>query len=88
MTPQLLCSLKPVHTQFTLYDFLGAGHDWYGHHFLYREFYLIGNKSLSLFIKVNFNIDYFSIYMHLFGGNLPGVALKLTQCELVLDQVK
>ena len=39
-------------------------------------------------MKVNFNIDYFSIYMHLFGGNLPGVALKLTQCELVLDPVK
>ena len=32
-----------------------------------------------MFIKVNFNIDYFSIYMHLFGGNLPGVALKLTE---------
>ena len=39
-------------------------------------------------MKVNYNIDYFSIYMHLFGGNLPGRALKLTQCELVLDLVK
>ena len=26
--------------------------------------------------------------MHLFGGNLPGRALKLTQCELVLDLVQ
>ena len=43
---------------------------------------------MFLFIKVNFNLDYFSIYMHLFGGNLPGVALKLTQCELVLCPVK
>ena len=45
-----------------------------------------GSKSFSLFIKVNFN--YFSIYIHLFGGNLSGRALKLTQCELVLDLVK
>ena len=49
---------------------------------------MIGSKSFSLFIKVDYNIDYFSIYMHLFGGNLPGRALKLTQCELVLDLVK
>ena len=47
-----------------------------------------GSKSFSLFIKVNFNIDYFSIYIHLFGGNLSGGVLKLTQCELVLDLVK
>ena len=46
MTPQLLCSLKPVHTQFTLYDFLGAGHDWLGYNFLNREFQLIGSKSV------------------------------------------
>ena len=88
MTPQFLCSLKPVCTQFTLYDFLGAGHDWLGKHFLNREFQLIGSKSFFLFIKVNFYNDHFSIYVHLFCGNLPGVALNFTQCELVLDPVK
>ena len=78
MTPQFLCSLKPVHTQFTLYDFLGAGYDWLGWNCLNREFQLIGSKSFFLFIKIYLNNDYFLIYMHFFGGNLPGVALKLT----------
>ena len=78
MTPQFLCSLKPVHTQFTLYDFLGAGYDWLGKNHLNGEFHLIGRKSFFLFIKINLNNDYFLIYMHFFCGNLPGVALKLT----------
>ena len=78
LTPQLLCSLMPVYSQFTLYAFLRAGHDWLGQTLLNKEFQLIGSKSFFLFIKVNLNNDYFLIYMHFFGGNLPGVALKLT----------
>ena len=78
MTLQLLCSLKPVHGQFTLYEFHRARHDWLGYIFLNREFQLTGSKSFFLFIKVSLNNDYFLTYMHFFGGNLPGVALKLT----------
>ena len=78
MTLHLLCSLKPVHSQFTLYEFLRAGHDWLGSTFLNIEFQLTGNESFFVFIKVSLNNDNFLIYMHFFGGNLPGVALKLT----------
>ena len=78
MTLHLLCSLKPVHSQFTLYEFLRAGHDWLGQTFLNREFQQTGSKSFFIFIKVSLNNDYFLIYMHFFGGDLPGVALKLT----------
>ena len=39
---------------------------------------LIGRKSFFLFIKIYLNNDYFLICKHFFGGNLPGVALKLT----------
>ena len=28
--------------------------------------------------SIGLSNDYFLIYMHFFGGNLPGVALKLT----------
>ena len=59
MTPLFLCSLKPVHIQFTLYDFLGAGYDWLGYNFLNREFQLTGSKSVFLFIKINLNNDNF-----------------------------
>ena len=73
MTLHLLCSLKPVHSEFTLYEFLRAGQT-----FLNREFQLTASKYFFVFIKVSLNNDYFLIYMHFFGGNLPGVALKLT----------
>ena len=79
MTLRLLCSLKPVHSQFTLYKFLRAGHDWLGKTFLNREFQLTGSKSFFVFIKVSLNNDYSLIYMHFVDGNLPGVALKLVQ---------
>ena len=78
MTLHLLCSLKPVHSQFTLYEFLRAGHDWLRYTFINREFQLTGSKSFFVVIKVSLNNDYFLIYMHFYGGNLPGVALKLT----------
>ena len=78
MTLHLLCFLKPVHSQFTLYEFLRAGHDWFAYIFLNREFQLTGSKSFFVFIKVSLNNHYFLIYMHFFGGNLSGVALKLT----------
>ena len=73
MTLQLLCSVKLVHSQFTLYEFLRAGHYW-----LNREFQQTGSKSFFVLMTVSLDNDYFLIYMHLFGGNLPGVTLKLT----------
>ena len=78
MTPQLLCSLMPVHSQFTLYEFIRSTYDWLGQTLLNREFQLIGSKSFFLSIKVSLNNDYFLIHMHFFCGNLLGVALKLT----------
>ena len=72
MTPHLLWSLKPVHTQFTHYDFNGGGQDRLGKILLNREFQLIGCKSFFIFIKANSSNDYLFIYMHFFGGNLPG----------------
>ena len=64
MTQQLLCSLKPVHSQFTLYEFLRAGHHWLGLTFLNREFQLICSKSFFVFMKVSLNNDYSLIYEH------------------------
>ena len=78
ITLHLLCPLKPVNSQFTLYEFLRAGHDWLRSTFLNREFQVTGSKSSFVFIKVSLNNDLFLIYMHFFGGNLLGMALKLT----------
>ena len=66
MTLHLLCSLKPVHSQFTLFEFLRAGHDWLGSAFLNREFQLTGSESFFVFIKFSLNNEYFLIYMHIF----------------------
>ena len=75
MTPQFLCSLKPVHSQLTLYELLKARHDWLGKTFLNREFQLTGSKFFLVFMNVSLNNDYSLIYMHIFCENLPRVAL-------------
>ena len=75
MTLHLLCTIQPVHSQFALYEFFRAGHDWLGYTFLNRELH---SKYFFVFIKGSLNNDNFLIYMHFFCGNLPGVVLKLT----------
>ena len=64
MTPQL-CSLKPVHTMFTLYDHSQKDMIGLVRFVLNRELELIGRIYFFPFIKVNMNYDYFLIYMHL-----------------------
>ena len=58
MTSQFLSTLKPVHTQFTLYDFPRGWYDWLGQLFLNRELELIDSKSFFLFINIDLNNDY------------------------------